>query len=366
MAKRMLIMIIFLVIIFGGIAGWNIFKIKMMQKYFANFQPPPVTIAAIEAENGQWQPTVNSVGTIIAKENVDISTEIAGKVVSIFFESGAVVNKGDPIIQLDDSVEQAKLKDHEAQKILAEVNFKRQSELFQKNASSKANMDEAKAKLHQAEAAVDQIKAIIAQKRIISPFAGKLGIRKVNVGQFVSPGTSLVNLQAFDEVYIDFSIPEKILNQIKLEQPIEIYIDAYKGEVFKGHISAFHSQVDVQTQNILVRASLKNTDYKLYPGMFATIKVLMPVRENVIIIPESAVVYSLYGNSVFVVQSTTDEKTNTTTHTVSRRYVKVGERLNNRIVVEQGINAGDMVVTAGQLKLDEGVKVVIDNKINLH
>lgn len=365
LSRNMIIMIIVLLIVFGGIFGWGIIRSIFIKRYFANFQPPPVTISTAKATAVVWQPYLSAVGSVVAINGVQVTTEVAGLVEKISFESGQMVKQGDPIIQLDDAEDRQDLKNFQAQLDLAQITYRRQSILYKGNNVARADLDQATASLQQAQANVGKTLVLIDKKNIKAPFAGKLGIRLVNLGQYIAAGTAIVSLQSMDPLYIQFSLPEQNLNVLTVNQPIEIRVESEGDKVFIGKISALNSEVDANTRNILVQAVVPNPQYLLYPGMFANVRVLLPQKENVIAVPQTAVIFSLYGDAVYVVKPEGKDKEGKPILKAHLHYVTTGERRGNEVIILKGIQAGDEVVISGQLKLNEGAPVLINNTIDL-
>jgi len=357
MKKPMKLMIIFLVVLFGGIVGWNVLRSFFINKFFSTFQPPPATISAHPAKEETWHPFLTAIGTFTAQNGVDINSEAAGIVYKIFFDSGQQVAAGDQLLQLDDSVDQATLQDNEAQLSFMEVSFKRQQELIKTNSTAISKVDETRAQLKQAQANVAKTKALIAQKLIKAPFAGRLGIRKVNLGEYITAGTTkIVTLQSLDPLYLEFNLPEQNFPRLSVGQIVKLKSDAFPKHDFIGKITAINSKVDPQTHNILAQAEIPNPKFELLPGMFATVQIELPAQDKVITVPYTAIDYTLYGDSVYVVQPN---------QTVQRTFVVVGDKQNNRVVIQSGLKAGEIVVDTGQLKLNNGAKVIVNNKVDI-
>ncbi len=365
LAKRMKIMIIILIVVFGGIFAFNILRHVMMKRFFANFTPPPVTISSTKATAKTWEPFISSIGTLVAIDGVQVSPQVGGTVMAIKFESGQMAKAGTPLVQIDDRTDQEDLKSYQAQLKLDELNYQRQINLIKTKATSQSSVDSAQAQLEQSKANVAKTLILIAQKNIEAPFDGKLGIRQVNLGQYVSPGTALVSLQSLNPMYVQFSLPEHYLKSLYVDQPVQVTVTTNPKEIFQGKINAIDSTSNAQTHNILVQAVLPNDQFHLYPGMFANIKVMLPTQENVITVPQTAVSFSLYGDSIFVIkQEGKDEKGNPILKTY-RRYITTGDRQGNEVAILKGISANEEVVTSGQLKLDDGTHVVINNSVTL-
>jgi membrane fusion protein, multidrug efflux system len=383
MIKRFLIALIILAIFIGGLAYFQlVFKPQMIKEFLSKQTPPPATITAQAARSEEWVTKLPAIGTLIASQGVDVASQVAGIVTGIGFESDQDVSQGKKLVQLDISVEQADLASAEATQREADVAFKRVDDLLRRSVASEANVDTARAKRDTAAAAVNRIKALIAQKSIMAPFAGRLGIRKVELGQYVSPGLNLVTLQALDPIWVDFPMPEQNIGLLRRKQAIELSVDAFSGEVFKGEITSLDARVAQDTRTLLVRGSLPNPDRKLLPGMFADVSVLAGAPQTVVTVPRTAVTYSLYGDSVYVVKP--DEKSDEPKEApaaaggpaaseegkdevfvVERRFVTTAQIREERVAITSGLAPGEQVVTTGQLKLKNGSRVKIDNSQEL-
>lgn len=374
-------------VVFGAIFGFIEFRDRMVDSFVAAYIPPPVGVEADPAMEEQWDITLSAVGTVKAVNGVDITTEASGLIKEIYFASGQEVEEGDVLIQLDDEVEQANLKSFKAQYRLAKINFDRDSRLMRSNAISRIEFDKVEAQLADMKAQVERTEATIAQKKIKAPFAGRLGLRQVNVGEFINSGDDIVTLQALDELLIEFSVPEYFTPKLYVGQKLRFTVTAFGQRVFEATISSINAKVDETTRNIQVQGNFLNDTGKILPGMFANVSIILEEQKSVTTVPQTAVSYSLYGDSVFVVsEQDLNLKTPETTldifgleidlskiHkmevpperglAVSRRYVKLGERQGNRVSIVDGVAAGELVVTAGQLKLNNGTRVeVIEQK----
>lgn len=367
MSEQMRKMLMIVTIVFGVIFLWYGARKVLFSYFMAHYVPPPVTISATVAKAKDWQSYVTSVGTLMAVNGVDISAEVSGIVKEIRFQSGQLVKKGDLLIQLETSVEEAQLKDSTAQLTLAQLNYNRNKGLVSKNAISRADIDKFSAQLQQAEAGVQQIQARIKQKTILAPFDGKIGIRAINVGQFVSAGTTMVSLQSLDPLYVQFALPEQYISSLYLQQPIELNMNLGNGKTVLGSINAINSKVDQTTRTILIQATLPNKELQLYPGMYAFVKVLLREHKNVVTLPQTAIAYSLHGDSVFLIKSDKKEKDSDGKPILRayRQYVKIGERRGDEVSILEGVNPDNQVITSGQLKLQNGINVVIDNSVEL-
>jgi membrane fusion protein (multidrug efflux system) len=333
----------------------------------SHYEPPPVTISSTQTISKTWQSYLTAVGSLTAINGVDLSAEISGTVAEIRFTSGQYVKQGDVLIVLDTSTEQAALKDNQAKLKLAQINYEREKALFTRKVTSEAALDTRFAELQEAEAGVESTESQIDKKTITAPFAGKAGIRQVDLGQYVSPGTAMVTLQSLDPLYVMFSLPEQTLPNLHLNQPITVDINVGNGKKVAGKITAINSKVDQATRNILLQATIPNTQLELYPGMFALVKVWLTERKNTIVVPQTAISYSLSGDYVFLIkdESPKDADAEDKILRVYRQYVKVGERRGNEVAILDGLKTGDIIVTSGQLKLQNGTRVVINNNVEL-
>lgn len=365
MKKRMIIVVIALIVIFGGIFSFDFIRNALILHAEETYQPPPITISTDIAVTQDWQPTLTAVGSLTAVNGVNVSSEVSGIVVAIHFKSGDMVVLGQPLVQLDDSVDIQDLKNNQAQFNFDKVDFKRKTDLYRRAAIAKTDYDQALSNLKQTEAMVNKSQVMVNKKNIRAPFSGKIGIRQVNVGQYVNPGDILANLQSLDPLFVDFSLPERYLQSLHVGQAIAIAVDAYPGKQFNGVITALDSSVTVATRGINVRAILANKDLRLYPGSFADVTVYLPQQKSVVTVPQTAVTYSLYGNTVYVITSAGKDKKGQPILRAYQRFVKVGDMKDNRVVITDGIVAADVVVTSGQNKLYESVQVMINNSVKL-
>ncbi len=368
MIKRLFIAIVILAVFLGGLAYFQlVFKPQMIKGFLAKQTPPPATITAEAAQSREWVLRLPAIGTLIASQGVDVASQVAGIVTALGFESGQDVPQGDKLVQLDINVELADLESAEATLREADIAYKRQTDLLRKSVTSEANVDTALAKRDTGAAAVNRIKALIAQKSILAPFAGRLGIRKVELGQYVSPGLTLVTLQALDPIWVDFPMPEQNIGLLKKDEVVELTVDAFPDKVFKGKITSLDARVSQETRTLLVRGTLPNPDRKLLPGMFANVAVLAGEPSQVVTVPRTAVTYSLYGDSVYVVKpeegggTVPAQPAADAVFVVERRFVTTGQVRDDLVAVTSGLKTGEVVVTTGQLKLNNGGHVKIDN-----
>ncbi|MHC8396562.1 efflux RND transporter periplasmic adaptor subunit [Pseudomonas sp. LB3P93] len=365
--RRMLIMLGVVLLIVLVLAGYKAFSIYTMIQGFSA-PKPPISVAATTAAERPWQARLPSVGTLKALQGVDLSLEIAGTVMDVQFESGQKVKAGQPIVQLDSGVEKALLETAMADLGLSTVNYNRGSQLVGSQAISKGEFDRLSAIMKKDQATVNQLKASLAKKRILAPFSGTIGIRQVDVGDYVASGTMIATLQDLSSLYVDFFVPEQSVPKIGVGQSVQIIVSAYPTQTFPGTISAINPKVENSTRNVQVRATLANPDGKLLPGMFASLQVMLPDPQPRIVVPESAITYTLYGNSLYVVAQKKAEDGSLEKDDkgqpiliAERRFIETGERRDGLVMITKGVQNGEKVVTAGQIKLDNGAHIAISD-----
>ena len=358
MTKRMLIVLLALGLVLGAIFGWKYYLGQQMALY-ASMPPPPASVSATEVQHESWQPYLAAVGSLVASQGISVTTEVAGMVSEILFESGQHVEAGTLLLQLDESVDRAELTGIVAERRLAEQQYKRRADLLESNTISKSDVDEARQRLDNATAQLAAKRALIAKKRITAPFSGWLGIRQVDLGEYLNPGAAIVPLEALDPVYVDFSLPERYLDQVSMDQAVDVAVQAFPGEYFAGTISAMNPGIDPGNRSLRLRATLENPQVRLRPGMFANVRVVLPERSEVLTLPQTAISYNPYGDSVFVIDENEEGSV------VQRRQVETGDVREGRVEIVQGLQPGEQVVIAGQVKLRNGQSVVVDNSIAL-
>ena len=363
--RRMLIMLAVVLLIVLALGGYKAFSVYQQIQLFTA-PKPPVTVAAALAEERQWQQRLPAVGSLKALQGVELSLEVEGTVKSLHFDSGQKVKAGQLLLQLNDDQETALLGTAQADLGLAKVDFGRGSQLVGDSAISRGEYDRLTAQYRRNQAVVDQLKASKTKKSISAPFSGTIGIRQVDVGGYLAPGTVIATLQDLSSLYVDFNVPEQALPQLSLGQQVLVHVAAYPGQSFPARLSAINPKVDESTRNLLVRATLGNPDGKLLPGMFANLLVLLPNPQPQVVVPESAITYTLYGNSVYVATPRKDKDGNPEQDdkgqpqlSAEQRSVQTGERRDGVVVVSKGLKAGEQVVTAGQLKLTPGAAIRI-------
>jgi membrane fusion protein, multidrug efflux system len=363
MTKRMVIMLIAVAIVFGGIFGFQAFKAAMIKKFMSSMQAPPQTVSAIKAELSSWQPQIEAVGGLRAVKGADLSLEVSGVVDSISFNSGDDVKQGAVLLKLRSDDDTAKLESLQATAVLSELTYERDLKQFKIQAVSQATLDSDKANLKNAKAQVAQQQAILDKKTLRAPFAGHLGIRAVDLGQYLSAGTTIVTLQALDPVFMDFFVPQQSVDRIRIGAAVTVKIDAFKDETFPGEISAINPKVEASSRNLQIRATLKNPDHKLLPGMYATVDMVTGAPENYITLPQTAITYNPYGDTVYVVDDKGAGADGKPQLVVRQTFVTTGPTRGDQVAVLKGVSAGQTVVTAGQIKLHNGSPVLINNAI---
>jgi membrane fusion protein (multidrug efflux system) len=363
MIKRLIIVVLFLGAVFGGIFWFQHFKGQMMMGYMAAGANPPQTVSTMKVEATDWQPEIKVVGSTRAVKGADLAAEVNGIVDRITFESGEDAVEGQVLLQLRDADDLAKLESLKAATRLAEITLDRDTKQLKAQAVSQATVDQDTATLNAARASQAEQEAILAKKTITAPFAGKLGVRQVDQGQYLNAGTSIVTLQQLDPIYIDFNLPEQDLPTIQVGQKITAHSDAHPDKVFDGEIKAFDAKIDPATRNVLIRATLKNPEHLLLPGMFANLSIASGAQQHLITVPQTAITYNPYGNTIFVVeQKGTDEKGHPKL-VAKQSFVTTGETRGDQVAVLTGLKEGDEIVTAGQIKLQNGTPLAVNNDV---
>lgn len=365
MTKRMTIMLLVTATILALVAGWLIMRNIFIGKFLESMRSTPQTVSTTVAGYELWEPTTNAVGTLKAQKGTDITPQLSGIVASISFQSDSDVKEGDLLISLADEDDVAKLKALDAAADLARLNYKRSKELVRNRAVSQAQLDSATADLKSAEAQVAAQQALVDKKQIRAPFDGHVGIRLVDIGQFLTAGQKITTLQALDPIYVDFTLPQREVNLVSIDQPVSIKTDAWPNETFEGKVVALDPKLDPVTRNIAVRAELPNSERKLLPGMFASVTVTTGAKEKKLTLPQTAVTYNPYGETVFlVIKGDKDEEGNVAL-TAQQKFVKTGTTRGDQVAITEGVAEGDTVVTSGQLKLKNGTPLAINNEAPL-
>lgn len=360
MKKRIVFVLIGLLIVIGVLGGIKALQIRAMINQGKKFVPPPETVTAAPVKAETWETALNAVGTLNAVQGVTVSAELAGKVVKIEFEPGTVVKKGDILLRQDTSSEEAQLPGAVSQVNLYITNLERADQLFAKGLISRSDRDLAVANAGQAEAQAENIRATIAKKTVRAPFSGHLGIRQANLGQMLREGDPIVTLQSLDPMYVDFTLPQQQLQQVRAGLPVRITSDALPGVTLTGRITTINPKVEAETRSIKVQATVANHGEKLRPGMFVTVMVGLPVRQQILAIPATAVLYAPYSDSVFVIDESKEAKGG---KTLRQQFVRLGEKRGDFVAVTSGVKEGELLVTTGVFKLRNGQAVLIDNKL---
>lgn len=358
MKKRFVIVAVLLALVFGGLYGFDILRKNGMKAYFAAMKPPPAPVAMAEAKRQPVPHLLEGIGTLDSVRQVTITPEVGGKVTQIMFEAGSKVAAGDPILQIGDETDRADLALYQAQERLAEINFDRSKKLVDV-ASPRSRVDENRSLLDESRANIARTQAMIDKKRVTAPFDGVLGIRKVNLGQFLQPGEPIVTLTDLSELFVTFTLPEQSRADLAEGQTVKLSVDAWPGETFEAAINAIEPQIGADTRTVKVQAKLANPDGKLSPGMYARARVVLVPQEPQIIIPETAVQFSIYGDSVFVVHEGAEKNDKgEPVLTVEKVYVTAGQRFDGKVAIADGLKEGDRVATSGQINLFSGAPVV--------
>jgi len=386
MIKRLILAIIFLVIVVGGLVGFNLFRSQAIKDFFANMQQPAQTVSTVTVEPGVWKPGVEAIGTANALNGVDLTVQLDGLVQKINFKANQEVKEGDLLLQMEDSIQKADLAAAEAEAVLAQQNLKRADTLRTRGVGAVSNVDTTASVADAASARVEKMRATLAQKSVKAPFSGVIGISKVDLGQYLTPGTVIATLQDTGVMRIDFTVPEQSLSSIKLGQTVKVGSTAEALD-FTGTIVGIDPKIDPTTRLVSVRAEVQNPDHELTPGQFVQVRVELPEEDNVIALPQTTIISSLYGDYVYAVRPeqkqddakaaegdnaagaakapAADAKPEEGQKQVAQQvFIKLGRRYSGLVEVTNGLKAGDIIITAGQNRLSPGVPVKIDNTVN--
>ena len=372
MVKRLVIALILIVIVVGGVVGFNLFRSNAIKQYFANMPKPKLTVSTTVAEPMTWKPEIRAIGTVSARSGVDLTVEVSGVVRNVAFKSNEKVKAGQLLVQLDDAVQRANLEAEKAQAALDQQNLERAIELQKRQVGPQSNVQQAQAAASASAAQVDSLQAVLDQKRLTAPFSGTIGIPQIDVGQYLTPGNVVATLQDLDTMRVDFTVPEQQLPDLKIGQKVRLGLtgDDLK---FEGKVIGIDPKVDPSTRLVSVRAEISNPNGALTPGQFAQVRVELPAEDNIIALPETALTTSLYGDFIYVValadkdgKATTgkvdeaDRNQNLVAHQV---FVKIGRQSEGRVEIKDGVKPGDVIVNAGQNRLTNGAAVTIDNSV---
>jgi membrane fusion protein, multidrug efflux system len=358
MVRWFIIVGLLLALLVGLLVGFNAFRTHMIAQFFANNKPPPTPVAIAEAKSQVIPNLLTAVGDLAAVHQVNVTTDVSGRITDIMFTAGAAVKAGSPLVQLFDGPEQGDLASFKAQATGAQLALDRAKQLAARQFGPQATADAAQATFDTANAGIAKTQAIISQKLVRAPFDGVLGVRHVEVGQYLTAGTMIVTLTDLSTLYANFTTTEKASAMLSVGHTVRVMVDAYPGQVFEGKITTIEPQINTDTRNIRVQATLDNPDHILKPGMFATTTVVLPDKPPAVTVPETAVDYTLYGDSVFLI---TEKKADdgSTSLTAVRTFVKTGNRVGGRAEILTGVKPGDRVVAVGQHKLQTGAAVSI-------
>ena len=359
----MIVMLIAVAVVFGGVFGFITFRNHMIAKYMSSMGVPPQTVATAVAAVEDWQPRLQGIGTLRALNGADLSSQVSGTVSAIHFESGADVKAGALLVELASGDEVAKLQSLKASAALAQITLDRDERQLKVQGVSQQVVDADRENLKNAQAQVAQQQALVDYKFIKAPFDGHLGIRQVDLGQYLAAGTTMVTLQALDPIFIDFTLPQQNLDRVKVGQKVTASIDTYPGRAFPGGIAAINPKVDQATRNVQIRAKLANADHALLPGMYATVQIDAGAPERHVTLPQTAIAYSSYGTSVYIIDNQGKDADGHPKLTARSVFITTGETRGDQVAVLAGVKEGDIVVSAGQNKLRSGMSVIVDNSV---
>ncbi len=354
MIKRIFVVVLLTLLILGGLFGFRFYQIQQVVSQMQ--APPPALVAVAMVHQEEWLSSLSAIGSLNAIAGVDVSNEVAGKVKAVHFDSGQSVKQGQLLVELDSATDAAELQGLLAEQKLAQLRLERSTKMVEKKFLSLAELDQHKAELEQTMAAVNAKRTQIDKKQIRAPFAGELGMRLVDLGRYLEEGAAIVTLQQLDPIYLDFTLPERYIGQLAKGQNISVTVQAYPDRTFSGQIQAISPAIEQNTRSLKVRASLPNRDKVLRPGMFAQVNIVSGKPLSVLTLPDTAISYNPYGNSVYLVVQ------NENGLTVQSRQIETGQIREGRVEITNGLNAGDRVVSAGQVKLRNGMPIAIDNK----
>ena len=358
-ARWLIIVGLVLVVLLGGLYGFNRFRSQAISNFFAHNKPPPAQISAATVVVQNLPRFAPGIGSLAAVHQVTINPEVAGRVTKIFFEAGSMVKAGDPLVQINDAPDRGDLANFEAQARMAQISLQRNQALRQRNFASQEVVDQNQSQADQARAQIMKTEAIIAQKLIRAPFSGQLGVRQIELGQYLTTGAPIVTLTDLSTLYVNFTLASHLRPEISVGQQVNVTADAFPGRVFTAKVTTIEPQISPDTRTMQVQATMTNPGNALLPGMFVNAAVVLPPRPDTMVVPETAVEYTLYGDSVFVIK---DEGKDASGHPILkavRTPVKTGTRWDGKVAILNGLKPGEKVVAAGQVKLQNGVQVAI-------
>jgi membrane fusion protein (multidrug efflux system) len=364
MIRKIFLAVFIVLLVVGALAGAKTLQFRKLMAEGKSFAPPPECVSTVVAREEKWQGTLTAIGSVTAVQGVTVAPEIPGIVQELALESGAVVSKGDLLVRLDTSAEEAQLRALEAQEELARINLARERTLRSQNMVSQSDLDTAEATLKQSQGTADATRAVIQKKTIRAPFAGRLGIRLVNLGQYLDTGKPIVSLQSLTPVYAEFSLPQQELARLKTGMRVHVTTDAYSGRTFAGKLTAINPDLDQQTRSVGLQATFENPEQLLRPGMFTRVEVLLPEEQTVLAVPSTAVLSAPYGDSVYVVESQPGKDNGKPGLKVRQQFIRTGTARGDFVNVESGLKPGERIVSAGIFKLRNGMSVIENNELS--
>jgi|SRR5665213_127396 len=361
-AKRVrwfVIVAVLVALVLGGLYGFSTWRQRMIHTYLTTMKPPPAAISAVVATSEAVPHFASGIGSLAAVRQVTVSSEIGGRIVAITFESGAAVKAGDRLAQIDDGPDRGDLANYQAQARYAETSLQRAKILASHQYGTQQTVDQTQSQLDQSSAMIQKTQAVIGQKEIRAPFGGRLGVRQINLGQYLTPGAAIVSLTDLSTLYVNFTLPTQIAPQIAVGQKVDVSADAFPGRTFIASITTIEPQISASTRTVAVQATMPNPDEALLPGMFVNAKVVLPNDADQVVLPETAVDYTLYGDSVYVIRADGNDADGKPLLTAHRTPVTTGLRWDNKVAVLTGLKPGDQVVAAGQIKVQDGARVSV-------
>jgi membrane fusion protein, multidrug efflux system len=359
--RWLIILGLLLAVVLGGLYGFNRFREQAIATYFANNKPPPAQVSAAEVKTEAVARFATGIGSVAAVHQVTINPEVGGRVTKIFFEPGASVKAGDPLVQLNDAPERGDLASYEAQARWAQTTLERSSQLAQRQFEARETVDQKQSQLDQARAMIIKTEALIAQKLIRAPFSGHLGTRQAEVGQYLTPGAPIVTLTDLSTLYVNFTLPSQMRAQISVGQRVNVTADAYPGRTFSAEVTTIEPQISANTRTMTIQATMPNPEDALLPGMFVNAAVVLPPQTDVMVLPETAVDYTLYGDSVYVIREDGKDANGKPILKAVRTPVKTGARVGGKVAILEGVEPGERVIAAGQVKVQNGAPVAISD-----
>jgi len=363
MARKIAFSVLIVLIVVGALAGVKALQIRKLTEMGKSYAPPPESVSSCVAREEKWQGTLSAIGSVTAVQGVDVTTEVPGLVKEILFEPGAVVSKGDLLVRLDTSSEEAQLRAIQAQWDLARLNLERERKLREQSMVSQSELDTAEATMKQTQANADNIKTIIEKKTIRAPFSGRLGIRMVNLGQYLDTGKPIASLQSLSPVYAEFSLPQQDLPKLKTGMKVRLSTDAFPGHPFEGTLTVINPGLDPSTRSVGLQATLDNPEQLLRPGMFARVEVLLPESADVLVIPATAVLPAPFGDSVYVIETNSEPHAGSPALTVRQQFIRTGAARGDYVSVEAGLKPGERIASSGVFKLRNKMAVVENNQL---